>query len=96
MLEQTIDAFDQELTRAGFQEILTKHFAHGYRAEPHTHSFDVSVLVTTGRFVLTRDGETRAYETGQRFEFPAGQLHAEGVGPDGATLRLGRRHGTNP
>lgn len=91
-ITQARQQFEAKLSGDGFQETVIKEFLPGYEAAPHTHDFDVEVLVAKGRFILTRDGRSRAYGPGESFAFPAGKAHSEEVGPAGATLIIGRRH----
>jgi quercetin dioxygenase-like cupin family protein len=87
-----VTAFETALRKDGFDEIFNREYPPGFRAQDHTHSFDVRALVLGGEITLKVDGVARAYCTGDVFYMQAGCVHAEAVGPEGVTYLVGRRH----
>lgn len=86
------DEFEAACRRDGFTDLEHRDGAPNFRAQPHTHPFEVRAYVAAGEFVLVREGTPEVYRAGQSFEMAAGCLHAEQFGPDGAKYLLGRRH----
>jgi quercetin dioxygenase-like cupin family protein len=84
-------AFEAKLKQAGY-ESETKTVAPNFASKPHTHEFDVWLLVVNGQLTLTRGETSETYRAGQTFEMTAGCLHTEQYGPDGTTYLVGRRH----
>jgi quercetin dioxygenase-like cupin family protein len=63
----------------------------GYRMDEHAHDFDACALITAGEFSITVQGECRRYGVGDVFRLPAGTVHAESAGEQGAQYLAGRR-----
>ena len=83
-------AFEAKLKQAGY-EPETKTVAANFKSKPHTHEFDVWLLVVSGQLTLTRGEASETYRPGDTFEMTAGCLHTEQYGPDGTTYLVGRR-----
>jgi quercetin dioxygenase-like cupin family protein len=58
----------------------------------HSHPFDARVFILAGEFTLTSQGQSRVFYPGEHFDMPAGCLHSEHYGPEGATFLIGRKH----
>ena len=84
------ESFTAQLRADGFQEILERESPPSDIAT-HTHAWDARVLVLRGSFHLEREGIRTEYGPGEHFEVPLGAPHAEGAGPEGALLLVGRR-----
>lgn len=76
----------------GYAEIERKQSPANFTAQMHTHEFDARVYVVAGLMTLGRNGATETIPPGSYCDVPAGQVHAEGWGPDGASVVVGRRH----
>ena len=61
-------------------------------AQPHSHPFDARVCILAGEFTLTSQGQSRVLSPGEHGEMPAGCLHSEHYGPEGAVFLIGRKH----
>ena len=59
---------------------------------PHSHPFDARVFILAGEFTLTSQGQSRVFYPEEHFEMPAGCLHSEHYGPEGAVFLIGRKH----
>ena len=82
--------FEAELKRDGY-EVMT-NTTPGAKVNPeHSHPFDVRAMVMEGALMLTREGKTETYRSGQTFSMPRGCLHYESYGAEGAIVLLGRR-----
>ena len=85
-------AFEAELQWQGFAVSEGEIKPNEHRAA-HAHDFDVRVLVLQGSFDLVTDGARRTLGPGAMCDIPAGTLHEEHTGPDGARYVIGRRSG---
>ncbi len=85
-------AFDSELRRDGFDEVLTRELPAGLHVVDHSHAFDVRAMVLGGEIVLTLEGSRQAYREGDVFMMPAERSHEEQVGPAGVRYIVGRRY----
>ena len=83
--------FEAQLRADGFQEIETRLMDARPANGEHGHHFDVRGLVLEGSFIVTSDAVEHVYKTGDVFEVPAGRLHCEAVGQEGAKILVGRR-----
>ena len=84
------ETFETALRRDGF-DIGHQTLAAGAVVAEHAHPFDVRALVLSGDITLTIAGEDYAFREGDIFVMPAGQPHAEAVGPEGVKYLVGRR-----
>lgn len=93
MSTATIDAaaFREGLVRDGF-EVVERDRPPGPPGEAHAHPYDARLLILGGAFIVTRDGVAVRHGPGEICEVPAGVVHAEAVGPEGARFIAGRRH----
>lgn len=83
--------FEASLKADGYTETLTRRMEAGATAPTHTHPFDARLFILEGEFILEQAGATRRYGPGEAFAVPAGALHAESFGPQGASYLVGRR-----
>ena len=84
-------AFEARLRADGFQEIETKRLEARPANGEHGHHFDVRGLVLEGSFIVTSEAVERVYRPGEVFEVPAGRMHFEAVGEEGAKVLVGRK-----
>lgn len=84
--------FEAKLREDGYSEIETKTLAPRPANGEHGHHFSVRGLVQAGTFIVTQEGEEKAYGAGDIFAVPEGRLHFEEVGPEGATILVGRKY----
>lgn len=84
--------FEAQLEKGGYREIATRTLEPRPANGEHGHEFSVRGLVTAGEFIITFDGVPRSFKAGDVFEVPAGQLHSEAVGPQGARITAGRMY----
>ncbi len=83
-------AFEAELRRDGYQEILTRSVKPG-PTPVHTHPFDAYAMVLAGEMTVTWDGGSVTCKVGDTFKLEAGREHSETYGPEGTTFLVGRR-----
>ena len=86
-----IQAFEAELTKTGFGDIVHKDGPPRGTSEPHHHDFAVRGLVLSGEFILTKQGIPTSYHSGDTFEMASKCTHFEAFGPDGSTYIIGRQ-----
>lgn len=59
--------------------------------ELHSHEFSAMLLVLRGSFSLALEKDLVNLEPGDIYEVPAGTLHDERAGPDGAAILLAKK-----
>ncbi|NKB56389.1 MAG: hypothetical protein GKS00_08640 [Alphaproteobacteria bacterium] len=57
----------------------------------HTHEFSAFAMVTRGEFTIVREDGQVTHKLGEKWKVPAGTLHSERAGADGAALLVGRK-----
>jgi quercetin dioxygenase-like cupin family protein len=82
--------FEAALRHEGYQVFYGGLKAGEVSAE-HSHEWDARVMVIGGELTLTRGGKTETFRAGDSCAVPAGELHAEHVGPQGVAYIAGRR-----
>lgn len=88
----TFEQFQNEMTAAGFQEVLERHWDAGITVPIHSHTFEAKALLTEGEMWLTEQGgAARRLLPGDRFHLLPNISHEERYGPQGATLWIARR-----
>jgi quercetin dioxygenase-like cupin family protein len=85
------DTFEAELKASGYNNIETKVLEPKPPNTAHAHDYDIYGLVTEGTFIVWLDSEPATFKAGQVFAVPAGKMHAEEVGEDGARILVGRK-----
>jgi quercetin dioxygenase-like cupin family protein len=83
--------FDAKLKADGFQEIEKQTLAPRPGKGRHRHLFAIRGMVLSGTFLVTQTGDAVIYGPGQIFAVDDGELHDESVGPDGASVLVGRK-----
>ena len=83
--------FEASVLAEGYSPVVHVDRAANYGLGDHQHSFDACALITAGEFVITVDGVSRSYKTGEIFRLPAGTVHQESAGAQGASYLSGRR-----
>jgi len=83
--------FEAALRAQGFDEIIEKTALPNFEAQPHTHPFDVRILVLEGQMTVVKQGQPYVCNPGETFEMDAECEHFERYGPAGSTYVLGRR-----
>jgi quercetin dioxygenase-like cupin family protein len=82
--------FEADLKREGYDI-----FYGGMRAEhvnpDHSHDWDARVMVIGGEITITRGGKAATFRAGDSCAVPAGEMHAEQIGPQGVAFIAGRR-----
>ncbi len=84
-------AFQAQLQAEGYQTTVNVSQPAGYRMDEHAHDFDACALITAGEFSITVQGQCHRYGAGDVFRLPAGTLHCEAAGEQGAKYLAGRR-----
>jgi mannose-6-phosphate isomerase-like protein (cupin superfamily) len=87
----TYDALRARSPMQGADEVLERHGPPDWVVDMHSHPFDADAVVTAGEMWLTREEGTQHLRKGDCFQIPAGMLHSERFGPEGATYRVARR-----
>jgi quercetin dioxygenase-like cupin family protein len=82
--------FEKELRAEGYR-VVNSSLKPNMIDPDHTHDFDARIMVLGGEITITRNGSPETFTAGQCCEVPAGQVHAEQVGPEGVAYVAGRR-----
>ena len=85
-------AFETELKREGYDEILTGTTQGPKHNAEHSHPYDVKAMVIDGAITLAWEGQTRTFRPGEIFTMARGCQHTETFGPEGAVTLVGRKH----
>jgi quercetin dioxygenase-like cupin family protein len=83
--------FEAAIRAEGFQEIFEKTGEPNAKATPHTHPFDVRILVLEGQMTVTTGTEPHVCGPGDTFRMESNCEHFESHGPAGSRYVLGRR-----
>ena len=84
-------AFEAGLKQDGYQEVEKKTVPANFLSKPHTHEFDVCLMVLEGQLTLTREGRSDTFRPGDTCRMDAGCLQTEQYGPSATTYLVGRR-----
>lgn len=84
------DAFEQELAREGFTELVTVTREAG-DLDTHAHPFEAKALILFGEIAIRVDDDERLYCEGDVFHLNANEAHAERYGPAGVQYLVGRK-----
>ena len=87
----TMQAFETEARRRGFDEVLERRWPPGTVLDTHTHDFGVWAQVTQGEMWLGVGDRTQHLLPGAQFTLDAQVPHAERYGDEGATSWVARR-----
>ena len=87
-----IHTFEANLKGDGFTEIENKTYPPTLANGEHGHHFSVRGLVLDGGFTVIRKQKPVTYRAGDVFAVPAGDLHCEEIGAEGARVLVGRKY----
>lgn len=87
----TFEAFKQQASARGFDEVLERKWPPHTVLETHTHPFAVEAIVTQGEMWLTVAGKTQHLLPGQHFSLARDVPHDERYGGQGATYWVARK-----
>lgn len=83
--------FRGRLEKLGYGEPRLREYAPDTSGELHAHEFAAMLLVVRGRFSLAFEDQTIDLSPGDVHEVPAGRLHDERTGADGAAVLLAKK-----
>jgi quercetin dioxygenase-like cupin family protein len=84
--------FEAAIRAEGFNDIMERNGEANFVAQPHTHPFDVRILVLEGQMTVTTAATPHVCGPGDTFRMEANCEHFESHGPAGSLYVLGRRH----
>lgn len=84
--------FEAAIRAEGFNEIMERNGEANAVATPHTHPFDVRILVLEGQMTVTTGTTPHVCNPGETFAMASNCEHFESHGPAGSRYILGRRH----
>lgn len=84
------ETFQADALARGADEVLLRDWTPNQVVEPHSHPFNADALVVAGEMWLMVGDDTQHLLAGDTFQLPAGTLHHEKYGPEGATYWVAR------
>lgn len=88
----TFEQFQALMVAAGYDAAVERHWEPNTVLEAHSHPFDAAALVVQGHMGLAcGQAAEQTLGPGDVFAVPAGQVHTERYGPEGATYWVARR-----
>ena len=80
--------FRQKLQEQGYGEPMPMEYAPRLDKPMHTHEQSAMGLVVSGEFILKLEDGRKSYQPGEWCELPAGTVHTESAGGDGANALM--------
>ncbi|MDH3684099.1 MAG: cupin domain-containing protein [Acidimicrobiia bacterium] len=87
----TEDDFREQLARRGYGDPELTEYQPDADGRFHAHDFSAMLLVTAGEFRLVLEDETEVFGVGDWCEVPAGTVHFEQSGSDGASILAAKK-----
>ena len=84
--------FEAALAADGYTEIETKALPPRPANGEHGHHFTVRGFVLDGVFTVIQNNQPTAFRRGEIFTVPAGDVHCEEIGAEGAVICVGRKY----
>ncbi len=85
------EEFRKHVEIQGYAAPELREYAPNLSGELHAHEFSAILLVIRGTFSLALEKESLDCLTGEIYEVPAGVLHDERTGSNGATILLAKK-----
>ena len=83
--------YEQQLRADGFGGIFVWRDRPDAFYPDHTHAGITAHVVLEGEITVTFGGRTVTYRAGDRFDVPAGAVHAARIGPGGCRYMVGEK-----
>lgn len=87
----TDDEWETKRISEGFGDAEVRTYEPNDRPELHTHEFTATGIITSGELRMVYEDEEEVLRAGDSWTIPAGTVHSEQPGPEGATGLLARR-----
>ncbi len=84
--------FEAKLRADGYTEITSERLEPRQGKGHHDHHFAIRGLVLAGTFTVTQNGQSITYRAGQIFDVAYEYPHDESIGPEGASVIIGRKN----
>lgn len=78
-----------QLRAEGYGHVFVWEDRPGALYPPHTHAGQTAHIVLAGEITILSDDTRTTYRAGERFDVPAGQVHAAQIGPEGCRYVVG-------
>ncbi len=82
---------EAQLREEGFSGIFVHRDSPDAYYPDHTHTGITAHIVLEGEIIVTSEGQTLTYKTGDRFDVPAGEVHSAQIGPQGCRYMIGEK-----
>jgi len=86
------NVFEAELASTGYTEIEKRALDPRPANSEHAHDYDIRGMVLDGVFIVRQGDQPVTYRSGEIFFVPAGRSHSEEVGPQGASIVVGKKY----
>ena len=86
-----MDELEAQLHAEGFRDTYVWHDGPNASYSDHTHPMETAHIILEGQMTLTMAGECTTYKVGERFDVPAGAVHAARMGPTGCRYLIGEK-----
>ena len=83
--------FRRHVEKQGYGEPELREYEPNLSGELHSHEFSAMLLVMRGTFSLALEKESINCLAGEIYQVPAGVLHDERTGSNGATILLAKK-----
>ena len=80
--------FREKVIEKGYSEPQTREWEPNLNKEMHTHDKSAMALVTAGGLTLVYEDRSESFGVGEWCELPAGTVHTETTGAEGAVTLL--------
>jgi quercetin dioxygenase-like cupin family protein len=84
-------AYREALAAEGFTNIYVWQDGPGATYPDHTHAGRTAHIILDGEMMLTMQGNSQTYRTGERCDVPAGAVHSARMGPRGCKYLVGEK-----
>ncbi len=91
----TENEFRDQLKASGYNEPTVTTYEPNADGQFHAHDFSAMLMVTEGEFRLVLEDETKTFSSGEWCEVPAGTVHYEQSGSEGALVLAGKKPAEN-
>jgi quercetin dioxygenase-like cupin family protein len=86
----TPEEAEAQLRKEGFHT-FTQEMDAGETLPPHAHPWIAAHIVIKGEMELIVKGKKMILKAGERYDVPAGVVHAAKAGPNGGTYTIGQK-----
>ena len=87
----TINEWKDTLRGESFSHVYVQRDTPHVFYPDHQHENVTAHIILEGEMAITVDGKTKTFKVGERFDVPAGTIHAAKMGLNGCTYLIGEK-----